>query len=116
MKQMTERARYWETVVREHGQSGMTVKAFCAERGLSEASFYWWRRELRQFAAGQQGNEAASEGFVQLVTSGQSEAHGASGVALQVDGRIGILVAPGFDQDTLRAVLAVVSESRPCSH
>ncbi len=82
---------------------------------MSEPSFYWWRRELRQFAAEHQDGEAGSEGFVQLVTSGQPEAHGASGVALQVDGRIGIVVAPGFDRDTLRAVLAVVSESGPCS-
>jgi hypothetical protein len=28
----------------------MTVQAFCAERGLTEASFYHWRKQLRKNA------------------------------------------------------------------
>ena len=38
--------RYWRTVVRRHTRSGQTVREFCRGQGLSEASFYAWRREL----------------------------------------------------------------------
>jgi transposase len=38
--------RYWRTVVRRHTCSGQSVREFCRGEGLSEASFYAWRREL----------------------------------------------------------------------
>jgi hypothetical protein len=41
-----ERERFWREAVAGHKKSGMSVRAFCVERGLSEPSFYAWRREL----------------------------------------------------------------------
>jgi transposase-like protein len=43
-----ERERFWREAVAGHKTSGLSVRAFCIERGLSEPSFYAWRRELAQ--------------------------------------------------------------------
>ena len=38
--------RFWREVIAEHAVSGLSVKAHCVKRGVSEASFFSWRREL----------------------------------------------------------------------
>jgi transposase len=40
------RERFWREAVAGHRQSGLSVRAFCRRRGLSEPSFYAWRRQL----------------------------------------------------------------------
>lgn len=42
------KASFWQGLVREHAASGLSVRTFCREAGVAEASFYHWRRELRQ--------------------------------------------------------------------
>ncbi len=37
---------FWRGMVQQHAASRQSVRAFCRERRLSEASFYAWRREL----------------------------------------------------------------------
>lgn len=39
---------FWRKTLREHAASGLGVRAFCRGRGLSEPSFYGWRRTLAQ--------------------------------------------------------------------
>jgi len=43
-------ASQWRALVEQQRVSGQSVKAFCAEHDLGEASFYAWRRHLRQSA------------------------------------------------------------------
>lgn len=40
--------RFWRRMVRRWRRSGQSVRAFCADLGLSEPSFYAWRRTLDQ--------------------------------------------------------------------
>jgi hypothetical protein len=44
-------ASQWRALIEQQRVSGQSIKAFCAEHGLGEASFYAWRRHLRQQAA-----------------------------------------------------------------
>jgi hypothetical protein len=37
----------WRERIAEQGQSGLSVKQFCKERGLTQWSFYRWRKRLR---------------------------------------------------------------------
>ena len=37
---------YWRRMAGEQAQSGLTIRAWCGRHNLSEASFYWWRRQL----------------------------------------------------------------------
>ena len=41
------RAQQWAMVIQECQASGLTNKAFCEQRGISEKSFYYWQRKLR---------------------------------------------------------------------
>jgi hypothetical protein len=38
---------YWESLIKEHNQSGQGVDAFCAQRGVCSTSFYARRKQLR---------------------------------------------------------------------
>lgn len=42
-----EKAEFWRLAFDEHRKSGMSIKAFCAQQGVSEQAFYTWRRKLR---------------------------------------------------------------------
>src|SRR5437868_5350753 len=94
------RREYWREVISEHDRSGLTVHAFCIQRGLTEASFYNWRKQLR-------GNAPLSFALVERTDSRNGrnapvEVMLASGERVQV--------APGTDAATLRMVLAVLRE------
>jgi transposase-like protein len=41
-----DREQYWREAVADWKKSGQTIAAFCTARGLSQASFYTWRRQL----------------------------------------------------------------------
>jgi hypothetical protein len=41
-----DKERFWRKQVEAWQRSGLSVREFCRRRGLSEASFYAWRREL----------------------------------------------------------------------
>jgi len=43
-----ERERFWREAVAGHTKSGLSVRAFCADRGLNEPSFYARRRQLAE--------------------------------------------------------------------
>jgi len=118
MEELSERGRHWEGIIREHADSGMSVRAFCLERGLARCSFCWWRRELRDLGGPDsrgEGGTASGAGFVELVPSRRSPGDGGSGVTVRLDDRISIVVDRGFDPGALSAVVAVLRESDPCS-
>ncbi len=46
-----ETERHWRGVILEQAASGLSVRAFCRRRWLSEPSFYSWQRELQRRGA-----------------------------------------------------------------
>ena len=119
MKGLSERGKYWQGLVAEQAAGGANVRAFCADRGVSEPSFYWWRRELQGLnTPGRRTRETAKSkaGFVELVVSPVTPASRFSGVAVHLDARVSILLDRGFDREVLAAVLTVLKEPGPCSH
>ncbi len=90
----------WVDVIRQQEQSGTTVKVFCQEQGVSEPSFYSWRKRLKvnrpvRFALVEGSGPSANDNLpIELVL--------ASGDRLRI--------APGTDSATLRTVLSVLRE------
>lgn len=41
-----EKAEFWGFVISEHHKSGLSVREFCRREGVSEPSFYQWRKKL----------------------------------------------------------------------
>jgi hypothetical protein len=95
----------WRRWIAQWQTSGLTIPAFCARYGLSTANFYTWRRTLRR-------RDDAAQRFipVQLV----ADTAPASPLELLLAGGHAVRVAPGFDAATLRQLLAVLREERPC--
>jgi hypothetical protein len=99
--------RKWRQAVRDWQRSGLSVRVFCMRRGLQEASFYAWRRELAK-----RDRESSTFVPVQVVTEGNADGGGMLEVVLG-SGRT-IRVAPGFDSATLRQLVAALEEQPPC--
>ena len=45
------RLQSWAEIIRDCQTSGLTNRKFCAQRGISEKTYYYWLRKLRQTAA-----------------------------------------------------------------
>jgi hypothetical protein len=44
-------AEEWRQIIDGQANSGLTVAAYCLERGITQGSFYTWKRRLRQAVA-----------------------------------------------------------------
>ena len=40
------REAHWRSVFQEHTESGLSIRRFCQHRGISEGSFFAWRKKL----------------------------------------------------------------------
>jgi hypothetical protein len=55
-KQSEEKRAYWRGVLERQRESGLSVRQFCREHRMSEASFHSWKRKI----AGHDRDDAAS--------------------------------------------------------
>jgi len=107
--------RHWLQVIRSWQRSQRSVRDFCGRRGLSEPSFYAWRRVLRERGlVGDNAAEAAAAvpTFVSVAVDGIAELGDAEGSAIDVivaQGRA-LRVRAGFDAELLRQLLRVLEE------
>ncbi|MBZ5626778.1 MAG: helix-turn-helix domain containing protein [Acidobacteriia bacterium] len=46
-RKMGPRDEAWRARIAAQKQSGVSVKQFCAQQGLTEQSFYYWRKRLQ---------------------------------------------------------------------
>ncbi|MFO7822274.1 MAG: transposase [Lentisphaeria bacterium] len=112
MEQQNKKGRIyrdWKSVFQEYRESGMTVKAFCEEQGISQGLFYKWRKRLREEA----GITSAAAGFIELRRAGGSVP---SGVSVTTAHGFRIELQPDFDAVTLERLLACLAGSAACSH
>ena len=99
-KPANPKADEWAERIATQQRSGISVKQFCKERGLTEYSFYAWRKRLQErepvrFALVERGarrQEHTAEAALELVL--------ATGERLRI--------GTGVDTATLRAVLDVL--------
>lgn len=60
-------AAQWRELIEQQASSGLSIAAFCRERGLPPSNFYQWRRRLR---VSQASPASAAAGFVRLEARG----------------------------------------------
>src|SRR5437660_12587226 len=96
-KKMEAKSEYWRERITEQERSGMSVQRFCKEQGLTEQSFYLWRKRLRE----QQPMRFA------LVETGSARRQPAMETALELVLATGerLRIGAGVDGTTLRTVL-----------
>jgi len=116
--------RRWRGHLAAWRRSGQSVRAYCAAQGLSEPSFYSWRRVLARperlrGAKTAAGNDTASTaGFTERspflpVRLVEDTPPPAATVEVVLRGGRVLRVAAGFSAQTLREVVAVL-EGLPC--
>jgi transposase len=99
--------RQWRQYLRHWQASGLSVQAFCDRRGLTAATFYAWRRELRR-------RDAACTTFVPVHVAPDQVPAQTAGIEVVLGGGRRLRIGPGFDPATLRQLLAVLEEGPPC--
>ena len=88
-------AEAWRPIIDGQRASGLTVAAYCRERGITEGAFYAWKRRLRSPA---RPNRSPAPAFVE-VKPPKASAPGAIEICLHGERRL--LVRRGFDRDLL---------------
>jgi hypothetical protein len=88
-------AEQWRQIIDGQRGSGLTVAAYCQERGVTEGSFYTWKQRLRSQAKPKRLSKPA---FVE-VTSPSAETSGSIEIHLRGERRL--LARRGFDRELL---------------
>src|SRR5579862_9141969 len=94
----------WRRVVEGHPGSGLSIRAYCAQWGVREHGFYWWRSKLAQRDA---DHPAA---FVPVTVTAETPVpmpHGQVEILLPGDRRV--RVSGPVDRQMLADVLAILT-------
>jgi transposase-like protein len=109
--------QFWQALVQRWESSSQSIREFCSEQGVSETSFYAWRRAIAASngAGTTHGPKVRGEdlpAFVPIRLAPTSTRRPNLEIVLG-SGRV-IRVPPDFDVATLRSLLAVLEEASPC--
>ncbi|MCC7414035.1 MAG: transposase [Gammaproteobacteria bacterium] len=104
MSRQRRPAAEWRRIVRDQRRSGLSVAQFCRRARVQPVTFYAWRRRLRDEHSFVEVKIANTE--VTNAPRAGSPAGGALELHLPRERRV--LIPPGFDPPTLRALLAVL--------
>ena len=99
-----ERLENWTTRIMACRSSGMTVRAWCRENGLSEKTYYYWQRRLFQTLSEQQ--TVYKTAFAELTPS-QLACPGKVPVTVRIAGAEADLHS-GADASTVETVLRIL--------
>jgi hypothetical protein len=115
--------RSWRGLIQQWRHSGMTIRDFCVEHEVSEPSFFAWRRTIAD--RDRQSGHSSADGYGNVDSNKTQDSptfvplHVVStpaGTAYEVVLRDGCIVRvpAGFDPATLRQLLVLLNEERPC--
>jgi hypothetical protein len=95
-------AEEWRQIIDGQRASGRTVAAYCLERGVTQGSFYIWKRRLRSPA---KRNRSPKPTFVE-VTPQRLGTAGTIDICLRGERRL--LARRGFDRDLLIELIRAI--------
>ena len=99
-----ERLENWTARIMACRSSGMTVRAWCQENGLSEKTYYYWQRRLFQTLSEQQ---AAHETAFAEVTPPRPVCSENVAVSVRISG-VEANIHNGADAATVETVLRIL--------
>lgn len=99
------REQFWRDLIARQPRSGQSVAAFCRTHGVSQPSFFSWRRRLRL--------HRAPSAFVPVQIDLTSPLAHAAPIEIVLRSGACVRVSHGCDRQTLETVLAVL-EPPPC--
>lgn len=111
MAEQTKEARweYWRDVIQRQQASGLSIQRFCQREDLATASFFDWKRKLRQQRSAGPAAEAAAVNFATVRVVPEPPGRLPAGTIEIVLGRDRrVRLAGPVDKRTLTDVLAVL--------
>jgi len=113
----------WLKLHERWAKSRLCVRDFCERHGLTEASFYFWRRVLlrRGLLVEPTANTTApsaatvATAFVQLAVAPPTPTATGSAIDIVLGNQRRLRVRPGFDADTLCQLVRLLEESADAS-
>jgi len=108
----TDQQQFWQMAVEAWQASGLSVRHFCRQEGLSEPSFYSWRKRLKQPAdvTPDHCTDCSPESFIQVLLPTAS----APVIEFVLSPGHTLRIPAGVDQPTLTAVLSALGEAGLC--
>ena len=102
--------RVWRRIVEDQPGSGESVREWCERHGVSEPSFYAWRRELRKRDAAEGGQTLMPVTIVPSATRAPLEICWPDGLVVRVSSGCD----PQLLGETLRLLRSLDGETEPC--
>jgi len=100
-----ERLENWTARIMACRSSGMTIREWCRENGLSEKSYYYWQRRLFDTLSQQQ--KAAQPAFAEITPSTRNRVDSGIAVTVRIFGAEAD-IHTGADAATVETVLRVL--------
>ncbi len=107
-----DQRQFWQMAIETCQSSGLSVRQFCKQEGLSEPTFYQWRKRLAKVDQFKDDGKVTcpTEPFIQVSLPQEKPASlelvFASGHTLRIN--------PGIDNKTLTLVLSALCEVGLC--
>lgn len=107
-----EQWQFWRMVFQTHQDSGLTIKQFCQNEGISEAAFYSWRKKLAAVDERPKvaGVSATSAGFIEV----SLPEHSSAGLELVFSSGHTLRIPAGADSTLLGRVLSTLKQVDLC--
>ena len=87
----------WRQIIESQQTSGMTVARYCRDRGVTECSFYNWKKRLRG-ASPSRPKHLPVPAFVEVTPSNPAQT---DAIEILLRGSHRLRVGPGFDRQLL---------------
>ena len=111
-----ERRRFWRELFAKRATLGLSVKQVCQEAGVSQATFYAWRKRLHSSRAnsastgarGGRMKQASALVPVQIVPD-RTEGGCTPAMIVELPGAVRVQIPTGCDASMIQAVLQAAS-------
>ncbi|AQQ71500.1 hypothetical protein SMSP2_01874 [Limihaloglobus sulfuriphilus] len=102
-----EQRRFWEMVIETWRSSGLPVRQFCKQEGLSEPTFYSWRKKL---SPDKPTKVPEKSGFVEVTLP----AGNPTPLELILSSGSVLRISPSTESELLARVVGVLREAGLC--
>jgi transposase-like protein len=109
----SHKEQFWRDVTRRWRESGLSIRAYCQQRGVSEPSFYAWRRTLVQRDQPAQPADATAVTFAPLTVHAAPSGPAEPPIEVVLANGRRLRVPVGVAAGVVRDLLAVL-EDTPC--
>ncbi len=110
-KSNIERRQFWRMVIETWQDSGISISKFCKAEGLSEGTFYNWRKKL--FGVHSRQNELADQSPSAFIEVAMPNRHHAA-LELVLSSGNTLRISSTADNKTLSNVISVLRQAGLC--